>query len=59
MTTQKLLEQWIDILNYWLDDVKELGERYDNMWHMYEKYDKMIEDMYKLLKKMEKQHIGE
>lgn len=59
MTTQKLLEKWIDILNYWLDDIKELGERYDNMWHMYKKYDEMIDDMYRLLKTMEKQHMGE
>lgn len=46
------LENWIDILNYWEDEVKEVAERYDDMWNMYKKYDKMIEEMYNLIKEL-------
>lgn len=48
--TEKQLDKWLNILNYWLDDIKELGERYDSMWNMYKKYDKMIEELYNLKK---------
>lgn len=47
---KKTLERWLDVLNYWLYEIQELGERYDNMHPMYVKYDKMIEEMYKLTK---------
>ena len=51
---KKTLEKWLDILNYWLDDIQELGERYDSMWNMYAKYDEMIDEMYNLTKGKQK-----
>ena len=47
---KETLEKWLDILNYWLDDIQELGERFDSMHKMYAKYDKMIDEMYNLTK---------
>lgn len=47
------LSKWIDIANYWLDDIQDLGERFDTMHQMYMKYDKMIDDMYNLMKELE------
>lgn len=50
--TKSKVEQWLDILNYWEDEIQEVAERYDCMHHMYEKYDKMIDEMYNLFKEM-------
>lgn len=47
---KETLEKWLDILNYWLDDIQELGERFDSMHKMYVEYDKMIDEMYNLTK---------
>ncbi len=44
-------DKWFDIINYWEDVIKEYAERYDGEHRMYEKYDKMIEDMYNATKK--------
>ena len=47
---QKKADNWLDILNYWADDIQDLGERYDDKHKMYVKYDKMISDIYGLTK---------
>lgn len=52
MVGKKKLEKWLDILNYWEDVVQEYAERYDSSYYMYERYSKMIEDMYNEKKKM-------
>ena len=54
----KKLSKWIDIANYWLDDIQELGERFDTMHQMYMKYDKMIDDMYNLMKELENENTN-
>ena len=53
---KETLEKWLDILNYWLDDIQELGERFDSMHKMYVKYDKMIDEMYNLTKENNKEN---
>ena len=47
----KKLDEWLDIINFWEDEIQEIAENYDCMYEMYEKYDKMIEEMYNLYKK--------
>ena len=54
--TADKISEWLDIINYWYDEVKEIGERYDVMWPMYEKYDKMIDEMYNLQKQIKQQN---
>lgn len=48
----KKLDEWLDIINFWEDEIQEIAENYDCMYEMYEKYDKMIEEMYNLYKKL-------
>lgn len=45
-----MVSRWLDVLNYWADHIQDLGERYDDMHPMYVKYDKMINEIYRLTK---------
>ena len=47
------LDKWQDILNYWEDEIQEVAERYDSMYYMYEKYDRMIEEVYKTIQELQ------
>ena len=49
----KRLDKWQDILNYWEDEIQEVAERYDSMYYMYEKYDRMIEEVYKTIQELQ------
>lgn len=48
------LDKWLDIINYWEDEIREVAERYDDMYSMYERYNKMIDQMYNLLQELKK-----
>ena len=48
------LDEWLDIVNYWEDEVRDVAERFDDQYPMYVKYSKMIEEMYNLMKDCEK-----
>lgn len=47
---KKMLDRWLDVLNYWADHIQDLGERYDDLHPMYVKYEKIIDEIYKLTK---------
>ena len=47
------LDRWLDVLNYWSDEIAEIGENFPNTSGvMANKYDKMIEEMYNLYKEL-------
>ena len=45
-----MVDRWLDVLNYWADHIQDLGERYDDMHHMYIKYERVITELYRLTK---------
>lgn len=45
-----MVDRWLDVLNYWADHIQDLGERYDDMHHMYVKYERVITELYRLTK---------
>ena len=49
--TKSKVEQWIDVLNYFDDDVQDAAER-ENNFRMYEKYEKVINEIYNLYKEL-------
>lgn len=49
--TKSMVEKWLDVLNYFDDDVQEAAERENNL-PMYEKYGKVIDEIYNLSKEM-------
>ena len=53
----KKLDKWLDILNYWYDHVEEFGERYPDMAHKVKEFSKLIDDMYDLSQKEEKEPL--
>lgn len=48
------LDEWLDIVNYWEDEVRDVAERFDDQYPMYVKYNTMIDEMYNLMKNCEK-----
>lgn len=44
-----MVDKWLDVLNYWDDDVREAAERTNKMG-MYQEYDTVIEDIYRMKK---------
>ena len=42
------LDAWLDTLNYWEDEVRDVAERFDSKYHMYEEYNKVIDDIYNI-----------
>lgn len=44
-----MVDKWLDVLNYWDDDVREAAERANDM-RMYNEYDKVINDIYRMTK---------
>lgn len=49
------LDKWLDILNYWGDEIAEIGENFPNTSGvMANKYDKMVDEMYNLYKQLTK-----
>ena len=44
-----MVDRWLDVLNYWDDDVREAAERANDM-RMYNEYDKVINDIYRMKK---------
>ena len=44
-----LLDRWLDVLNYWDDEVRDAAERTNKMG-MYQEYDTVIEDIYRMKK---------
>lgn len=50
MDKQKL-ENWLNILIYWLDEIQELAERFPDMDFHAKKYEQMIDEIYNLIKK--------
>lgn len=44
-----MVDKWLDVLNYWDDDVREAAERANDM-RMYNEYDKVINDIYRMKK---------
>lgn len=55
MDLAKKIEKWLYISNYWEDVIQEYAERFDSEYKMYEKYNKMIEEMYIEEQKLKKQ----
>ena len=49
--TKSMVEKWLDVLNYFDDDVQEAAEREDNLL-MYDKYSEVIDEIYNLSKEM-------
>lgn len=47
----KLLDQWLEVLNYWDSDIAECAERGNSMLY-YHKYERVEDQMYKLWKKL-------
>ena len=46
----KMVDEWLDVLNFWCDHIQDLGERYDDLHQMYVKYEKVIDDIYRMKK---------
>ena len=44
-----MVDKWLDVLNYWDDDVREAAERTNDM-RMYNEYDNVINDIYRMTK---------
>ena len=44
-----MIDKWLDVLNYWDDEVREAAERANDM-RMYNEYDKVINDIYRMIK---------
>lgn len=42
----KRVEFWLDTLNYWLDEIDELGERYPDKMKKVHDYHAVIDDIY-------------
>lgn len=48
------MENWLDTINYWEDEVRDVAERYDSEYRMYERYNSMIDDIYNTIQKLNK-----
>ena len=48
------LDGWLDIVNYWEDEIRDVAERYDSEYRMYERYNRMIDDMYNTMQQLKK-----
>ena len=44
------LEKWLDVLCYWCDCVDEYAERYPDTAQMADKYSKIIDELYSIIK---------
>lgn len=44
-----MVDKWLDVLNYWDDEVREAAERTNDM-RMYNEYDNVINDIYRMTK---------
>jgi len=58
MKQQKLIDKmdkWLDIVNYWEDEIRDVAERFDSEYHMYEKYNRMIDDIYNTMQELKKE----
>jgi len=44
-----MVDRWLDVLNYWDDEVRDAAERTNKMG-MYQEYDTVIEDIYRMKK---------
>lgn len=44
-----MVDRWLDVLNYWDDEVREAAERINKM-PMYNEYDMVINDIYRMKK---------
>ena len=51
------LDRWLDVLNYWFEHIEEFGERYPDMKDMVDEFDKTIDEMYNLYKKLPDEQI--
>lgn len=47
---RKKTDKWLDTLNYWAGHIQDLGERYNDLYPMYIKYEKTIDEIYNLTK---------
>ena len=48
--TEKTLERWLDVLNYWFEHIEDMGDRYPDMQPMVNEFDKVINEIYNLTK---------
>lgn len=53
------MENWLDTVNYWEDEVRDVAERYDSEYRMYERYNRMIDDIYNTIQKLKKGKLNE
>lgn len=53
------LDGWLDTINYWEDEVRDVAERYDTEYRMYERYNRMIDDIYNTIQKLKKGELNE
>lgn len=53
------MENWLDTVNYWEDEVRDVAERYDSEYRMYERYNRMIDDIYNTIQKLKKGELNE
>lgn len=61
MTTKDLtnkMENWLDTVNYWEDEIRDVAERYDSEYRMYERYNRMIDDIYNTIQKLKKGELN-
>lgn len=45
-----LVDKWLDVLNYWMEHVEDYGDRYPDMLPMVKKFDRVINDIYRMKK---------
>lgn len=58
MSNQELvdkMDKWLDVINYWEDEVRDVAERFDSEYHMYEKYNRVIDDIYNTMQELKKE----
>lgn len=44
------LENWLDILNFWFEHIEDYGDRYPDMKPMVKNFERVIDELYTLIK---------
>lgn len=47
---RNMVDRWLDVLNYWFEHIEDMGDRYPDMQPMVNKFDKVIDEIYRLTK---------
>ena len=46
----KMVDDWLDTLNYWFEHIEDYGDRYPDMKPMVKRFDNVINDIYRMKK---------